>query len=166
MTIDIIKRALLFVVLCLLQALVLNHVNLFGCATPLLYVFLPLTFPHRISRSAAMLWAFFLGVTIDFFSNTPGMAAAALTLVAAIQPTFFSLFLQHDAPDDLQPSAHTMGLASYTFFTTVLVFIHCFVLFTLEAFSFFNWWLWLKSVVGSTLITTIIIITIEAFRRK
>ena len=36
MEFDIIKRVALFVVLCVVQALVLNHIHLFGCATPLL----------------------------------------------------------------------------------------------------------------------------------
>ncbi len=159
-------RAVWFVVLVLLQALVLNSVHLFGWATPLLYVWLVITYPKNISRSAAILWAFALGLCIDIFSNTPGMAAASLTLLGALQPTFFRLFIQHDAPDDTRPSAATMGLSSYAFYTTIMVFTHCLAFFTLEAFSFFNWILWLTSIVGSTIITTILIVTLEAFRRK
>ena len=46
MNIEIIKQFLTFIILCLAQALVLNHINLFGCATPLLYVYFILLFRH------------------------------------------------------------------------------------------------------------------------
>ena len=47
MNIEIIKQFLTFIILCLAQALVLNHINLFGCATPLLYVyFIPVSYTH------------------------------------------------------------------------------------------------------------------------
>ncbi len=157
---------LLFAVLCLVQAVVLNHVSLFGFATPLLYVYLVLIFPHNISRPAAMLWGFAMGLAADCFSNTPGMASASLTLVAAVQPGFFGLFLQHDAPDELRPSAKAMGFYTFAFYVFSLVLLHCVTFFTLEAFTFFHWQLWLKSIFGSTLITTVLILTIESFRKK
>ncbi len=166
MTIDIIKRMLQFVVLCLVQALVLNHVSLFGYATPMLYVWLVITLPHGISRTSAMLWAFALGFVIDIFSNTPGMASASLTILAAVQPTFFSLFLQHDAPADLRPSIRTMGGNRFSFYVFTLVVLHCIVFFSLEAFSFLNWPLLLKSIIGSAVLTFILILTLENFRRK
>ncbi len=166
MTIDIVKRAGLFVVLCLIQALVLNHVNLFGCATPLLYVYMVIGYPHNISRASAMLWAFCLGMAVDACSNTPGMATAALTLVAALQPGFFGLFLSHDAPEELKPSSRAMGFGSYSFYVLTLVLLHCTVFFTLEAFSFFNWQLWLKNIIGSTLLTVVIILTLERFGKR
>lgn len=165
-SIIIIRRICLFVVLCLAQALVLNHVRLFGCATPLLYVYFVLSFPHNISRSAALLWAFAMGLVTDIFTNTPGMAAASLTLLAAVQPSFFGLFLQHDAPDDVRPSHHTMGISQWAFYVGAMVMLHCLTFYTLEAFSFFNWQIWLKSIVGSWLITTILILSLESLRRK
>ena len=38
MSIDLIKRLGIFVVLVLVQGLVFNHIHLFNCATPLLYI--------------------------------------------------------------------------------------------------------------------------------
>ncbi len=157
---------LLFVVLCLVQALVLNHVSLFGCATPLLYVYLVLLFPRNISRVSAMLWGFALGVVVDMFSNTPGMASASLTLVAAIQPSFFNLFLQHDTAENARPSVKLMGWPSFTLYVSVLTLLHCTMFFTLEAFTFFNWWLWLQSIIGSTLITITLVLTLESFKKR
>ena len=73
MNIEIIKQFLTFIILCLAQALVLNHINLFGCATPLLYVYFILLFRHDYPRWGTLLWSFFTGLCIDIFSNTPGV---------------------------------------------------------------------------------------------
>ena len=42
MSIDLIKRLGIFVVLVLVQGLVFNHIHLFNCATPLLYILMVL----------------------------------------------------------------------------------------------------------------------------
>ncbi len=86
MATDILRRIILFIVLCLVQGLVLNHINLLGCATPLLYVYMALTFPRGYPRWAELLWCFFLGLSVDTFTNTPGVAAASMTLVGVLQP--------------------------------------------------------------------------------
>ena len=39
MTIDFLRQLGIFAVLCLAQALVFNRIHLFGCATPLIYIY-------------------------------------------------------------------------------------------------------------------------------
>ena len=65
-----------FIGLVLLQVLILNNVHIAGYATPFLYIYLILKFESETPRNALMLWAFFLGLTVDIFSDTPGMNAA------------------------------------------------------------------------------------------
>ena len=166
MTFDLIKRLLGAVALCMAQALVLNRIHLFGCAMPLLYVYMVIISPHNWPKWGILMLGFMLGLVIDTFSNTPGVASASLTLVAAVQPYFFGLFVQRDAPEDISPSVSTLGMAKFTFFATVLVLLHCLMFFTLETFSFFSWLSWLQCVGGSTLITVILILTIESVRKK
>lgn len=72
MNIDFLKRLLLFFTM-LLQALVLNHVHLFGVATPLLYVYFAISFRRKTSKWSMLIWCFLLGLGIDVFSNTPGL---------------------------------------------------------------------------------------------
>lgn len=166
MPLNLMKRLLGAVALCLVQALVFNRIHLFGYATPLLYVYMMLTFPHDYPRWGIMLWGFLLGLTVDAFSNTPGVASASLTLVGAIQPYFFGLFVQRDAPEDIAPSVGTIGGAKFTFYATVLVLVYCLCFFSLEMFSFFHWKHWLQCIGGSTLLTLIFILTIESVRKK
>ena len=84
MKIEIIRQVFTFVILCIVQVLVLNHINLFGCATPLLYVYFVMSFRRGYPRWAIMLWSFCLGLCIDVFSDTPGVAASSATFLGFV----------------------------------------------------------------------------------
>ena len=113
-----------------------------------------------------LLWSFSIGLTVDILSNTPGMAAASLTLIGAIQPYFMELFVQRDAADNLTPSLKTLGYGKFTFFASMLTLFYCLVFFTLETFSFFNFSQWIAQILGSALISLVIILTIESVRKQ
>ena len=103
MSIDLIKRLGIFVVLVLVQGLVFNHIHLFNCATPLLYILMVLHFRRNHPRWSVMLWSFMMGLCIDVFANTPGVAAASMTFIGLLQPYLFELFVPRDSADDLEP---------------------------------------------------------------
>ena len=166
MSMDFLKQLGLFVVFVLIQTMVLGRIHLFDYATPLLYVYFVAMFPRNYPKWAILLWSFALGLTIDIFSNTPGLAAASLTLIGAIQPYYFKLFVSHDAAEDLRPSLSSIGSLKYTNYIVVLVLLYSLVFHTLEMFSFFNWLHWLMCVVGSTIVTLALIFTFEVANRK
>lgn len=166
MAIDILKRSLAFIVLCLAQALVFNHIHLFDCATPLLYVYLIMLFRRNTSRWSILLWSFFLGLSIDMFANTPGVATASLTFIGLIQPYVLDLFMLQDSDDDFEPGMKSMGGDRFFYYVLILDLLYNMVFFTLETFNFFNWILWLESIFGSTIITVILILVIENLRKK
>ena len=112
-----------------------------------------------------LLWSFALGVTVDALSNTPGVAAASLTLIGAVQPYFMELFVQRDAAENLMPSLKTLGYGKFIFFAAMLTLLYCIVFFTLETFSFFNFSQWIAQVLGSAIISLVIILTIESVRK-
>ena len=165
MVTEILQRFCLFVVLCLVQVLVLNRIFLFDCAIPLLYVFFPITFHRHYPKWAILLWCFVMGVTIDAFSNTPGVASASLTLTGMLQPYLLELFLPRDAEDNQQVSAASLGMLNYIIFSSILTLLYCMVFFALEAFSLFSWLYWLECVLGSTLLTLVLVFTLETFRK-
>ncbi len=165
MNIDFLKRLLLFFGLMLVQALVLNHVHLFGVATPLLYVYFAISFRRGTPRWAMLVWSFLLGLSIDVFSNTPGLAAASMTLVAAIQPYLLELFIQHGDDDEVLPSILVFGLGKFTLFAFILTFVFCLVFFTLESFTFFNWIQWLMNMGTSVLLTLLLVLVVDNLRR-
>ena len=165
MLFDILRRLFVFLILVLAQGLVLNRIQLFHCATPLLYAYFAITFPRNYPKWGILLWCFFLGLGVDMFSNTPGLAAASTTLLGALQPYLLELFLPREAEEHLQPSVATLGFSKFATLATILVLIFCIAFFSLEAFSFFNWQHWLLCIGGSTLLTLLLIFTLESLRR-
>lgn len=165
MALDTLRRALHFEALCLAQALVFNHVHLFGSATVLLYVYFVVIFPRSYPRWAILLWSFALGLSVDMFSNTPGMAAASLTLVGFLQPYLLELFLPRDAAENIKSSMAALGYSKFLTLASILVFVHCLVFFTIESFGFFNWQEWALTVAGTTVLTLVLLVTIETIRK-
>lgn len=165
MSIDFFKRLATFTVLLLVQGLVFNNIHLFNSATPMMHVIFVLHFRRNFPRWAVLMWSFMLGLCVDVFANTPGVAAASMTAVAFIQPYFLELFLSRDSADDLMPSMHTLGVASYFWYAFVLVLIYCLLFFTLETFNFFNWQQWLACIGGSFALSLVLIMAIENFRK-
>ena len=134
----------------LLQVLILNNVHIAGYATPFLYIYLILKFESDTPRNALMLWAFFLGLAVDVFSDTPGMNAAATVLLAFLRPTFLRLCVPRDTLDTL----------------VVSVLIHHGLLLTLEFFSFAHIGTLLLRIAASTLLTVTCIMAVEGIRKK
>ena len=166
MTIDLLKRAGWFIVFVLVQAVVLGRIHLFNCATPLLYVYFVTQFPRNYPKWGILLWSFMLGLMVDTFSNTPGLASASLTLIGAIQPYFFNLFVPRDSVDDLKPALSTLGPLKYSYYIVVLVVLYCLVFYSLELFNFFNWTQWALCVGGSAAVTLLLIFTFEIAKRN
>ena len=146
MNLELVKGVLLFFILCLAQVLVLNNIHLFDCATPLLYVYMVLMFRRNYPRWGILLWSFAFGLVIDIFSDTPGVAAASMTLIGFLQPYIIEPFIPRDSAEDLKPSMKTLGVASYVYYTIIMVLVYCLLFFTLEMFNFFNILLWAKCV--------------------
>ena len=164
MTVDTIKRALFLVLLVLLQALVFNHIHIFGFSTPLLYLLLPLSFDSRQKRWSSLLWCFPRGILTDIFSNPPGMASASMTVLGLLQPPVLRLFIQKDEEVVVNPSVAAMGWLKYVSYTLLLTLSYSIVFFTLEFLSFHDIILWVSSLGGSTLLTVLILVFIDRIR--
>ena len=166
MSVEFFKRLGWFVVLCLVQVLILNHIHLFDLAIPLLYVYFTITFQRGTPKWMILLWSFALGLAIDVFSNTPGLASGSLTLIAVIQPYLLELFVPRDSADNMEVSISTLGIDKFIVFSSVLLVVYCLVFFALEAFSFYNWQYWLAYAGASSLLTFVLIMAIESVRTK
>ena len=114
---------------------------------------------------ADVLWAFFFGLTIDIFSDTPGMNAAATVLLAFLRPSLLRLFTPRDNPDSFIPSFKTMGISPFLKYTTASVFVHSLALLSIEFFSFTSIWLLLLRVLLCTILTVTCIIAIEGIKK-
>lgn len=163
----IFSRTIWFVVLFLLQVLVFNHVHIFGYATPMPYVYFLLILPSNTPHWLYVLLGFLMGLLIDLFTNTPGMAAGSMTLVGLIAPWLLAAVSpsEHDG-DTLEPSCKSLEWGGFLRFTVFAVITHCVMFFMLEAFSFFDWQVLLINIIGSSVLTTLFIVAMELVRNK
>lgn len=162
----LLNRLLMFVVLLVVQVLVLNHVWLLNVATPLLYVYFAITIPRNTEKGEVLVWCFLLGLLIDIFSNTPGLAAGSLTLIGMVQTYLVELFVPRDSAENLQISAATLGWGKFSTLSGMLILLYCLVFFILEAFNFFDWQLWLLRAVCSSALTLLLMLAIESVRSR
>ena len=161
MNFDIIRQPVLFLVLCVAQVFILNHIQLFGCAMPLLFVFFVISMKKGMSRWSMMVWAFVMGIVMDMFANTPGVTAASMTAIALAQPYILNLFVSRELEENFTPSMAVLGWKSYTSYTVAMVIVFCVIFFTLEMMSFFNVGRWIGCVLGSTMLTTVLIVAVD-----
>ena len=96
MNLNFFRNIVFFIILVVVQTLVLNHIRLFGCATPLLYVYFVLPTRRDTPRWQTLLLSFAIGLAVDVFSNTPGVGAASMTLLGLLQPYLLTLFVPRD----------------------------------------------------------------------
>lgn len=164
MLITYLNRIAWFVGLVLIQVLVLNNIHIAGYATPFLYIYLILSFDSSMSRNEMMLWGLALGLSVDTFTNTPGVNASATVLLAFIRPSCLKLFAPRDV-DVITPSVKSLGFASFLKYLILTVLIHHTALFTVSFFSIFDIKVVLLESLSSMLVTVATILAVDMIRR-
>ncbi len=156
-----------FVLLILLQVLLLNRISLFGLATPVLYGYFLLKLPMGRNPFFVIISAFLMGLMIDIFLNTPGMNAAAITIVAALRKPVMDLFFEKEEYDEFIPGIYT-ATGPFVRFTIFMVLLHLTLLFFIESFTLFNLTSTLLRIITSSVITILLIVTLDSlfYKRK
>lgn len=152
--------------LVLLQVLILNNMHIAGCATPFLYIYLILKFESDIPRNTLMLWAFFVGLAVDIFSDTPGMNAAATVFLAFMRPVLLCLFVPRDMVESITPSIRALGVSPFLKYVLASVLVHHSFLLLVEFFSLAAWGLLLLRILASSLLTVACIMAVDGISRK
>ena len=132
------KRLILVLLLVAFQVLVLNHLQIMGYGTPLIFVVLLLYMPMGTIKAGVLLWGFFTGLLFGIFANTPGVASGAMTFAALIQPPLLNVMAPRDAAEDMTPTMQTMGTWNYVRYVMIIFLMHHLVFFGLECFSLYH----------------------------
>lgn len=147
------------------QVLVLNHLQLMGYGTPLIFACMVLYMPMGSLRAGVLLWGFCIGMIVDVFSNTPGVASGAMTFVALIQPPLLKLMAPRDAAEDIKPTIQTMGKWNFVRYTMIIFLMHHLVYFGLECFSVFQITDVVMLMLTSWVTSVLFALLLESFRR-
>lgn len=161
MKVEIIFEVILFIVLALIQVLFLNQINLFGYATPLLYIYFLIKIPVNTNSNWVILSSFLLGLVIDIFLNTPGMNAAALTITAVVRNLIVNTTFSKEEYEVYIPSIYRETV-KFLRYAIILILVHHTTLYLIDSFSLFNFTETLIRIGSSFLFTFILIISIDS----
>jgi len=162
------RNIIRFILLILVQVLLLNNMNLGGYLNPSIYILFILLLPADINKSLLLVLAFITGYSVDIFTHTPGLNAAATLMMAFAMPSVRKLFFKNiDFSPGEEPNLIKVGFSGFFRYTLVMVFIHHFTLFFLESFSFSLFLFTLiRIALGTLLSTMIILITMLLFSTR
>lgn len=133
----LIKNILIFIGLFLLQVLVFSNIRLGNYLHPIIYVIFILILPFKTPNWQLLLDGFLIGIAIDIFNGTPGLNAAATVLIAYLRPYIIGLMTRKSEVEEKEaPTVGVMGFYWFLIYSLILLLIHNFTLFMLEAFSF------------------------------
>ena len=157
-----------FIVIMMVQLFILNDIVIKSSITlmgipvfipliyPLILLLLPVNTPHWLT----MILGFIVGITMDLFSNTPGVHASACVVLGYIRPYLLNLFFQQNIKElgDTVPTLFRMGFRSFLLYILFALIIHHCYYYIIQIWSFKNILLILYKTVLSTLLSIILII--------
>lgn len=164
MIIEFFYQLLRFVMLVLLQVLVLNNLQLPGVFNPYIYPLFLLLLPLRMPLWLLLLLGFLSGLTLDLFSNTMGMHAAASVLLCFMRPQVLKLIEPSGGYEQTdKPTLSHMGFRWFATYAAILVVIHHLFFFFLETLEFGQVGFMLLKIILSTALSLLLIFLIEFF---
>jgi rod shape-determining protein MreD len=124
-----------FIILLLLQVLIFNNINFLGYINPHLYLLFIFLYPLEKERINFLLLSFLLGLSIDFFSNSGGINAAATLFVAYIRLPILTILLNKQDLDYKLFKLTGEPILKILVYVATLSFIHHFIVYYLDYFS-------------------------------
>ncbi|WP_340199898.1 rod shape-determining protein MreD [Ascidiimonas sp. W6] len=164
---EVIVNTFRFITLVLLQVLIFNHVYFLGFISPFIYVLFILLYPVRKDKQGLFLIAsFFLGLTIDIFSDSGGVNAAASVAIAYMRPSVLK-FAFGNVYEFQNLKISQTALGQRLVYVSILILTHHLLLFSLEIFSFVDILSILKKTLSTGIFTIFLsFLAIPLFRRK
>ncbi len=153
-----------FFALVLLQVLVFNNIQFSGYVNPYVYILVIFMLPFETPGYLLLFIAFILGITIDLFSNTPGMHTFATVFIAFLRPSLLrTISPRDDYQPGTSPTIHDYGFAWYFKYTIVLILAHHTVLFLIEVFDLSYLFSTIWRIIASALFTLTFVFVAQLF---
>lgn len=153
------KYIIMFVVLVLVQVLILNNIQFSGLINPYIYILFVLLLPFTIPGYFLLGFSFLLGISIDIFSNTPGLHAGATVFLGFLRPGIARLTSSREFIEKgTTPNLEQLGFASFLKYVVIATLAHHLFLFYAETFSFGGFFETFLRFILSSIFTIIIIL--------
>ena len=119
-----------------LQILVLNQIELHRTIYPQVYILGFLLLPINTKHWVTLILAFFSGIAMDIFTNTPGIHAISLTAILYLRYVYFSNYFDKNKLElNLMPTYDLMDSGFYLGYLAVFTVIFHTLFFILLYFS-------------------------------
>ena len=167
---DLVRNTVRFVLFILVQYYVLFQIRpLHQFVVPYIYFLYVLWLPFSMGRMSLLLISFLFGLTLDYFTQTPGLHAAACTMIAYLRGFVVNILIPQEGAEQnyKSPSPVSMGWAPYAVYVLVLTLLHHIYLVFLEWLQFGSFLFFLGKVVATSGISLMLILITELlFFRK
>lgn len=166
-----------FILVMAVQVFVLNDIVIRSSLTlwgvpvfiPIIYPMVLLLLPVNTHSWAGMVLGLAVGLTMDTFSNTPGMHAAACVAMMYARPFLLNLFFQQSVKElgETLPTLFRMGFRSFVLYAVMAFFLHHLLFYSLQIWSMKNiLYILLKTLLSGVLSILLLLIAQLLFARR
>jgi rod shape-determining protein MreD len=166
-----------FILVMAVQAFVLNDIvirsslSLWGVPVfiPIIYPMVLLLLPVNTHSWLGMGLGMAVGLTMDTFSNTPGMHAAACVALMYARPFLLNLFFQQSVKElgETVPTLFRMGFRSFVLYAGMALLLHHFLFYTVQIWSLKSFpYVLLKTLLSGVLSLLLLLIAQLLFARR
>lgn len=167
---ELLKNIIRFFIFILVQVFILHKIPpLHQFVTPYLYFLYLLWLPFKIPRLSLTLLGFVYGLSLDYFLKSPGLHAAACTMMAYLRPFMINILApkEDSGYNYVAPAPSSMGWSPYMIYVLVMSFVHNAWLVFLEWLQISNLWYLTGKILATTGVSFLLIMTTEVlFFRK
>lgn len=110
--------------------------SLFGYAQPMIYILFIVIYPITNKRFTFLILSFLLGLSIDFFSNSGGINAAASLFIAYLRLPILKMVSGRTEFDPVLFNIKSMVFSRQVSYLFTLIIIHHYIIFQLTYFKF------------------------------
>lgn len=129
------KYIVRFLILVIIQVLVFNNMQVSGFINPYFYILFLLLLPFETPKWSLPLIGFLLGLSVDLFTQTPGIHASACVAMAFARPYILRFISPREGyGPGSYPTLYYYGLEWFLKYSVILICIHHFFLFYVEIF--------------------------------
>ena len=163
----VVANVIRFIFLVLLQGLVLQRIpnvmesyNQFEIFLYPIFIFLlPFKTPHPLLIALG----FMVGISVDFFYDSPGVHASAGVFVAYIRPFVASILQPREGYNNNVdiPTVDRFGFSWFAAYTLILLFTHIFFYYAVEVFTFWYFWRIILNTITSFMISAVFIMLFQ-----
>ncbi len=148
-----------FLFLLLIQIVVFNNIGILNMVNPYVYVLFIILLPLDTPLYLLLSLSFLMGLSVDTFSNTGGIHAAACTLIAFMRPLVLLIITPRGGYEHQSvPNLRNMGIQWFLAYSITLVLIHHLVLFQIEVFRFNEFLITFTRSILSSIFTLLLIL--------